>query len=247
MAQTPESSAEPATLNAKTDKVQEELNLTKYEPIYFIYGNPASKLQFSFKYELVNPINLYLGFTQLMFWELGRDSKPFGDINYNPQVFHRVPLEGYGIESVDFSPFEHKSNGRDGSASRSFERAYVQINYLKDYGSKTLRIASRVSYIYNTDKLNRDIPEYVGPLDLRFTITQFLPWILDKGEFYFRLIPGGRWAQNWQKGSQEAGVSFRLGEFHINPSIYIQFFNGYGESLLEYDKHDQQIRAGFML
>ena len=63
--------------------------LTAYKPVYFITGYPNTKVQISFKYQLFDNLDLYFGYSQLAFWELlTKKSSPFGDINFNPELFY---------------------------------------------------------------------------------------------------------------------------------------------------------------
>ncbi|MFN7906062.1 MAG: phospholipase A, partial [Pseudobdellovibrionaceae bacterium] len=106
---------------AKEDEMQNRFNLEYHNPSYFVYGEPSSKLQISFKYSPLKKIPLYLGYTQLGFWHLRDDSKPFKDFNYNPEIFYTLDLNDSFWKEIDFAPYEHKSNGSDGKNSRSFD------------------------------------------------------------------------------------------------------------------------------
>src|SRR5690606_25866467 len=56
-----------------------------HEPSYLVFGDDDLKLQYSFKYRLSRKLDLYLSYTQLMFWAIYDESKPFSDINYRPE------------------------------------------------------------------------------------------------------------------------------------------------------------------
>lgn len=233
----------PATITTAELETRDELNFTYYNPNYLIYGHGSTKIQFSFKYQIVERWNLFFGYTQLMYWDLEGNSKPFRDVNYNPELFHHIQMDKGLLDSIDASPFEHLSNGRDGIDSRSFNRAYVRFNFVVRDESRTYRLAPRLGYVYGVDIKNRDIGSYVGPFDLRFSVTQLLPWILDKGEAYVQVMPGS----NWQKGGQELGLSFRVKVLGLNPSLFMQVHNGYAESLLHYSQKETRFRIGFLL
>jgi phospholipase A1/A2 len=250
--QEPEKKQEPSTApsvttDVKVQEKQESFNLTKYRPIYFLWGEPSSKLQVSFKYQLVKVWPIYFAYTQRMFWDLTKDSKPLRDINYNPEIFGRIEVSKDVLESIDIGPYEHLSNGRSGAESRSLNRAFVQFNVINLLKDNVLRFSVRLSHMYGLDETNGDLADYVSPLDFQATFTQFAPWILDRGEFYFRIFAGGHLNENWSKGAQEVGVSFRLGQLDITPSIFIQYYNGYVQSLMDYNKSESQFRIGLLL
>ena len=81
-----------------------------YQPSYFIFGKENLKMQFSSKYRVAKNYNLYLAYTQVMFWDIYEQSAPFNDINYNPEIFYRL-IEGDTkfIRSIDFG-YHHTSN-----------------------------------------------------------------------------------------------------------------------------------------
>ncbi|MGB3722029.1 MAG: phospholipase A, partial [Pacificimonas sp.] len=124
----PDSRAEPEALaEASADG---NLNFSTYRPMYALLGTSPlnAKLQFSFKYALVDPDGdaasdfsflrgIYFGFTQTMFWDLGEDSSPFRSIDFQPELFYRYrsDLDIAAIEGSDINVqagVRHYSNGR---------------------------------------------------------------------------------------------------------------------------------------
>ena len=136
-AETPDSRAEPEGPTSAPDALR---NFSTYRPMYAILGlSPFNaKLQFSFKYALVDPEGdaatrfsflrgIYLGFTQTMFWDLGVESSPFRSIDFKPEIFYRYRTERRlgAIEDAAFNlqtGLRHLSNGREEPVSRSFKR-----------------------------------------------------------------------------------------------------------------------------
>lgn len=102
--------------------------LQLYKPDYFLMGQPDTKIQFSFKFRLLEDYNLYFGYTQLMNWQLVRSDPYFADINYNPEFFYRFNINGSSTTWADFGPFEHESNGKGGAEERSWNRTYARIH-----------------------------------------------------------------------------------------------------------------------
>lgn len=229
------------------------LSLTQYRPIYFIYGSSPAKMEFSFKYQLSKSFPLYFAYTQLMFWDLKKHSKPFRDIIYHPDFFYRLalfPSSRTLKTSIDLGPLGHLSNGRDDLASRSLNTFFIQFNFLfplNQANSKTIALTTRLTHIYAIEKNNSNIRNYMSPLDLKLTLTQNHSGIFDQSELSFHFFPGGKYANDWSKGGRELGLSFRLGGLDMTPSLYLQYYNGYMESLLNYDQYENKLRVGISL
>ncbi len=66
--------------------------LERYKPSYFLLGHPITKVQVSFRVQLVRDLPVHFGYTQLMMWDLFKSSAPFRDLNYNPDLFYRLAL-----------------------------------------------------------------------------------------------------------------------------------------------------------
>lgn len=227
--------------------IEDRLNLSRHNPTYFAAGKPLSKLQLSLKYRLLKEQQLYFGFTQILFWDLGQDSRPFRDTTYNPELIYTYPIKNIRfLESLDFGIWEHNSNGKDELASRSFERNYVKLNMEHEYQEWVLRTSIKLGYIHGLDDTNTDIQNYISPLELKITLVEVLRGALDKSELSLRFFPGGKYADRFDKGGFELGLSFRLGGLDIVPSFYMQYFNGYAESLINYDERVNEFRAGFI-
>jgi outer membrane phospholipase A len=67
-----------------------------------------------------------------------------------------------------------------------------------------------------------------------------------KSSFDIRYFPGGNHSQYWNKGGYELSTSFRFGGLSIIPAFYMQYFNGYAESLINYDQKVSEFRAGLI-
>lgn len=228
-------------------KKADQLNLTKYHPIYYAYGNPSTKLQVSFKYKFLVTQPLYFGYSQLMFWYLREKSVPFKDVIFNPEVFYQFTFKNQALESLDLAPYSHTSNGRDGAASRSMNRTFARFNWRIRLKSRDVKLASTFFLFYNLANENKDIYKYVSPLELKFSISQKFPWTVDRGEISFRFFPGGKFAERWDYGGKELGMNFRLGRLGLAPSFYMQYYYGHAESLINYSHRENIFRVGLLL
>ncbi|MGZ3722938.1 MAG: phospholipase A [Bdellovibrionales bacterium] len=244
-----ETEAYPSLSEAKDkadaiDKDETDI-LQRHQPFYFAYGHELSKLQVSFKTPLVRTWQLYFGYTQLMFWALNRDSKPFHDLTFNPELFYTYHLDNRPLlKSIDFGFLNHNSNGKDGPESRSFNKSYVRFNFEKELKHWVARLSIQAQDIYNFDPGNANIQDYVGPLAFNMTFIQLFDGWLDKSEISLAALPGGKFANGWDHGGYQLSWSFRLGGLKIVPAFYLQYYRGFAETLINYNERVDVFRGG---
>uniref|UniRef100_UPI002FDD0E53 phospholipase A n=1 Tax=Pelomicrobium sp. TaxID=2815319 RepID=UPI002FDD0E53 len=234
--------------------------ISPYEPLYFIYGTrdgENAKFQLSFKYRFVRPDrdlarllpgieDIYLGYAQTSLWDLERESKPFRDTSYKPRLFYfkeglwrsagdrlRLGLEaGYG----------HESNGRDGDQSRSIDILYARPVFTFGNRQDYHLVAAPGVWAYLDKEENPDIDEFRGYGDLYIALQKTDSW---------QLATTLRLGSDGDKGSVQVDLSYpltRIGFGNIDGYLLAQYFNGYGESLLDYNrKLRSQFRFGVML
>lgn len=232
----------------KSEALQEEDQsyLLRYNPFYFAYGNPLSKLQVSFRTKLIRRVPLYFAYTQQMFWALTQNSKPFRDLTYNPEFFYRFNLPNWGWwKSFDVG-YAHNSNGKDGNDSRSFNTGYVRGNFEKEFRRWIFRFAVRGGYLHDFDDTNKDIQKYVGPISYKLSWIQLYDAWVDKSELSIEALPGGKFGQNIGDGGYQFSWAFRIGGIDLLPSFYLQYYMGYGETLLNYNQYVHAFRGGII-
>ena len=209
-----------------------------------------SKFQLSLKVPLNNDSlliegdALYIGFTLQAWWQIYADgiSKPFRETNYQPEVFYLAPL--------DWQPFagntgfivglEHQSNGRGQGLSRSWNRFYTHFLFEKDNFALSLKPWLRLSEEKKTFALdpegddNRDIEDFMGNFELG------LVYKWNELELSFK----GRQNFDTHYGAAEVGLTFPLwGRLRG----YATGFNGYGESLIDYNYSQTRFGIGISL
>lgn len=217
-----------------------------YRPTYFIFGEDNLKLQFSAKYRVAKNYNLYLAFTQTMFWNIYDESAPFDDINYNPEAFYRlVQNETSFLRSVDIG-IMHTSNGEDGAKSRSMNRAMVKTNLATTLGRHNLFGELILQNIYSKAEANKNINQHIGLWDFRMLITHVLVLGTTRLDVEYRIFAGKN-VINIGSGGRELGLLYNLGSENFNPTFYIQYYSGYAESLLHYDQKVSVARGGLLL
>jgi len=233
----------------KNDRLNEEERsiLERHYPFYFVYGRPLSKLQLSFKAPVVKGIPLYFGYTQFMFWALEEKSKPFRDFTYNPELFYRLGVAKMGfLKSIDFGIYGHNSNGKSDADSRSLDKHYLRFNFDREGHRWVTRFGAQLSYLYAFDKTNANIQNYIGPLSLSISFIQLFDSWVDKSEVALAVAPGGKFAQDWDRGGYQLSWSFRFGRFDLVPAFYLQYYYGYAETLLNYDQQVSEFRGGII-
>ena len=230
--------------------------ISSYDPLYFAVGRnggATARFQLSLKYRLFSPTDAahprfndhwYLGYTQTSLWDLHSNSIPFVDTTYNPSLFWmRESL----LESQDKHWFlglntgvEHKSNGKAGDDSRSLNDLYLQpeFNY-RTGGGGTLSFLPRFKYYVGTDPDMR-YADYLGHVDWK------LRWAQDDGLVLSGLYRQGTGGHNATQ--LEAAWPLKRTFLHMNGYLYAQYFRGYGETLLDYNrKNEPQFRIGIAL
>lgn len=218
--------------------------LQSYEPIYIIAGDKEDQVKFqvSFKYCLLYPFDsgLYIGYTQLSKWDLYDRSSPFRETNYNPNIF----WEKNNLWCLDFLriiPYEHKSNGLAGEDSRGIDRYFVesQISYGKKFN---IGIKEKAGGYYAYSHKPKD--EYSVKRYLGYFKTTLFAQIKDSHSFigHERISITGEWTKRFYW--YQAELSFRILTTKFSPHVYIQYYRGYAEFLINYYEKSDALRAG---
>ena len=209
-------------------------------------------LQKNLSYDLFG-LNEYisLGYTQHVWWQLYTDSAPFRETNYTPEVFVIIPTS-YDIDklnnlkAVKFG-YRHQSNGQDGYRSRSWDRLFLATFwqwdnlFLKLEGWYRIPEDRKGVEFYNGTNLNAkgddnpDILDYYGYGDID------IKYLYGKHQF-------GLMFRNNFKSENKGAIQFDWSvpvSNSKNTYWYVKVFNGYGESLIDYDKSNTKISFGF--
>lgn len=243
-------SAEPAQPSA----------LGFHEPMYFLVGGHdprTARFQLSFRYRLFDdqgvvaesfPVarGLYLGFTQTSLWDLASDSKPFRDTSFRPSLFYRWMLSNPedGAWVALSGGYEHESNGKGGSDSRSIDTVFLRAEARHYFGfgdgQTYVGIAPKLwTYLDKDD--NIDIARYRGYGELGLRLGR------DDGVMFSALLRRG----TEDKNSTQLDLSYPLRQSvfsGVGAFLHLQYFNGYGETLLDYKApRTSQLRFGFSL
>jgi len=225
----------------------EKSRLDYYKPLYFIFGNDT-KVQVSLKYTLYNfddNHNFYFAYSQYMFWDLFEYSSPFREINYNPEFFYIYNKPIKHLDYIQISPYEHLSNGRDGIETRGVDKFYsiVQISTQTYFN---FGMNYKLFGYYRIEKENKYIKEYVGNSEIKFfvnLIEEKGDYFTDKEEIYIKFFTT---PNKLKFHSYETGFKIRILNEWIAPYFFINYYSGFGESLIDYDKKVKSLRAGII-
>ncbi len=202
------------------------------------------KYQFSFKVPLVQNVlfgkgNFSFGYTQQSYWQAynGSSSSPFRESNYEPELMLSFPMKkkilGFNLRLAGIS-LNHQSNGRSAPLSRSWNRVMLQL--VAEHGNfyASLQPWWRIPEPEGDDD-NPDIEDYMGNFELH---------MLEKYEGH----TFGLMLRNNLQSDNRGAVQFDY-TFPLNERLrgYVQVFNGYGESLIDYNHYNNRIGVGIML
>ncbi|MBI5894546.1 MAG: phospholipase A [Desulfobacterales bacterium] len=212
-----------------------------------------AKFQISFKARaweqmFALPVDFWIAYTQLSFWQLYNSafSSPFRDTNYEPEALfnwrtrYAIPgLGGLKLQFINFG-FNHQSNGRSEPMSRSWNRLVANFGLEKGNFNTLLKTWYRIPEDEEDDD-NPDIIDYMGYGEL------WMAYVYKETRLAVML------RDNWNEnhGAFQVDLSIPLAKIWeplgSKFALYVQYFNGYGECLLDYNDKANRIGAGFMV
>ncbi len=218
------------------------------------WADHLSDIEAKFQLSIKVPLNtkkiftrddaIFFGFTLQSWWQVysSNISKPFRETNYQPEIFYLSPLRYHPFDGNTgiIVGFEHQSNGRTQGLSRSWNRVYLNLLFEKGDFALSLQPWWRIPENDKENPLdaegddNPDINDYMG----YFQLASVYKW--DDYELSIR----GRQNFSTHRGGFEFGLTFPLwGKLRG----YLQYTNGYGESLIDYNHDQQTIGLGIAL
>ena len=237
------------------DSLKKELDYGPYYGLYkdnyFTVGtdptrkptalNSDVKFQISFMFRLTEatlPWNsfLFVMYTQKTFWNVFQESLPMRDINFNPGIGWTKPFfakDRYVGKMTIL--LEHESNGRDGDASRSWNKVSLCASTMVD---EWLMVHAKYWIPIIDGGNNKDILKYSGIFQGGFVVNTpnkewswGLTWVKRKGwNLNFNTV----WEMSWRVYDK------------MNLNLYLQYYNGYGENLLDYNQFHSRLRVGIV-
>ncbi|CAB0150908.1 Putative phospholipase A1 [Pseudidiomarina piscicola] len=210
------------------------------------------KLQISLRTKLFEDLvlpnaDVWVSYTQVSLWQAWNsdDSSPFRSTNYNPDIFYVIPW----ADDWDFIPgdarvrfakvgFAHESNGQRKPDSRSWN--YVHFGGAVEWGDLLweTRWKQRVNEVGDEDD-NPDLIRFRGNFENRFS------WRNDLSTYSLTRTTR---EFSWDRGSWQLDFTHPVNSDKPDGlRFYIQFFSGYGETLIDYNHRQNRIGIGFLL
>lgn len=188
---------------------------------------------------------LWFGYTQQSHWQVydSSHSRPFRESNYEPEIIlsHRYkdtnPEGVYRFLKILNAGVVHQSNGQSNPRSRSWNRLYLQPGFETKMGDGTLivlpKVWARIIQESNpAENDNPDITHYLGngELEVRYQAVE----------------------KKWGVSALAKARSIQMDMTYLASNIikrsdfsfHVQYFNGYGESLIDYNQSHSTLGIG---
>jgi phospholipase A1 len=212
----------------------------------FEWEDTEAQFQLSVKFPLLvnlfdDTFDIYGAYTNRSFWQIySEESSPFRETNHEPEAwvqFH-PGWELWGFKNTWNSfGFNHQSNGRGGDLSRSWNRVFAWFTVERGNLAMSIKPWYRIPES-DSDDDNPNIGDYMG----HYELSASYKW----GENVFSLMSRNNLESGFSKGAVQASWSFPLWDWPYLKG-YVQWFSGYGQSLIEYDEYANTIGIGFSL
>ena len=230
-------------------------NAKGYDPTLFRiqYRDPSiafdkaeAQFQISLKVPLgvdvFNAFDIYAAYTNRSFWQFYNHdiSSPFRETNHEPEVWAQFTpsWEVFGFTNLaNAIGVAHQSNGQGGVLSRSWNRIFANFVFARGNFAIDFKPWVRISEKADDDD-NPDITDYLGHYEIRAGYK----W---NGQV-FSLMSRNNLESGFDRGAVELGWSFPLWKYPYLKG-YIQYFYGYGESLIDYYRRVNRIGIGISL
>lgn len=190
--------------------------------------------------------HLFAAYTNRSFWQAYNSgaSSPFRETNHEPELLlafeHDWTVFGFRNVVNQFS-LNHQSNGRSGSESRSWNRIILNAIFERENFVFSLRPWYRIPERAKTSEEdtggddNPGIENYIGRLEWTGG------WMRGNNLYSVMLRNG---LGHDYRGAIELSWSFPI---HRNIKATVRYFNGYGESLINYDRWSESLGVGFLI
>lgn len=203
--------------------------------------NGEVKFQLSLKVPVWKKIlasnsSLYFGYTQLSYWQAYNKNAFFRETDFQPEVFVNnqlsIPLlYDWRISAINVGAV-HESNGFGNELERSWNRIYVEAISSTD----NFMFSVKPWYVFHDatyQKFNPNMAKYLGYGEM--TVAYKFSKQIFTLQLHNLIESGGRYA------SVIANYNFPLNPYLMG---FVQFFSGYGQSLIEYNHRTTSVGVG---
>ena len=179
---------------------------------------------------------LFLQYTQKAFWNVFQASLPMRDLNFNPGIGlgHLIIRKNKYIGKA-YVMVEHESNGRDSIENRSWNKLTLGAAVLLN---KNWEVQFKGWIPVIDGKENDDILKYNGIFQVAAN------YRTDNRRLNLGLILTKR--LTWFSFNTQVELSYKFNN-NENQYFFVQYYNGYGENLLEYNQFKSILRVGFVI
>ena len=205
--------------------------------------NEEIKFQISIKFPIADKLfgesgSLYFAYTNLSLWQAYNtdDSSPFRETNHEPEIFLAVPndWEVFGFKNkINMIGIVHQSNGQTEALSRSWNRIYADFIFERGDFFFSFKPWLRLSDTGDDD--NPDIEDFMGHAEFRA--------VYAKGKHTASIMLRNNFKSD-NKGAFELNYSYPMSR---RAKWFFQIFDGYGETLIDYNARTQRIGIGVAL
>lgn len=180
---------------------------------------------------------IFLMYTQQVSWDVFKKSMPMHDFTFNPGIGLVKPLftrDRY-LGNVTLL-IEHMSNGRDSVQSRSWNRISLGGNIMI---TENVCVDGKVWIPIVDGENNRDILKYVGIFQGGVTVMSRNRKLGGSLHFVKR--------NTWRFSYNTILELFWRPWDRANQYFFLQWYNGYGENLLDYNHFHNRLRVGIVI
>jgi phospholipase A1 len=184
-------------------------------------------------------MDVYGAYTNRSFWQVydRENSEPFRETNHEPEMWLQFGND-WGIfgftNSVNTIGWVHQSNGRSGLSSRSWDRLYATLVFERAHWALVFKPWLWASPDKD-DGDNPDIDRYMGHGEFRLIYGR-------KGHVFSTMLRN-QLESGFDRGALELSWSFPVFDYPYLRG-YVQYFYGYGESLIDYNHKVNRLGVG---
>lgn len=186
--------------------------------------------------------DLYAAYTNRSFWQAYNldNSQPFRETNHEPETWLQFANDWqvFGLtNSVNAFGYVHQSNGQRGDLSRGWDRLFA--NFVFGKGGLVLSFKPWIWLNQNANSSdNPDIDEYMGHGEVTVGY--------ERNGNVFTAMVRNQLESDFDRGAVQLSWSFPLFDYSYLKG-YVHYFNGYGESLIDYNNKVNAFGVGISI
>jgi len=215
------------------------------DPNYML-DDTEIQFQLSFKVPLAidlfdGHVDIYAAYTNRSFWQAYNmdESQPFRETNHEPELWAQFAndWELFGVTNVLNSfGYVHQSNGQGPALSRGWDRLYAKFMFEKE--GFVVTVKPWIIINDENDNADGDIEDFMGHGEFHAA------W--ERNDHVLSMMLRNQLESGFDRGATELSWSFPIGDYPYLKG-YLQYFYGYGESLIDYDRRVNRIGLGISM